>query len=172
MILLLLIYFLLLSPLAFGGASAMLSDMYHYWVEIRHVLTAADFAHLVSLAQAAPGPNVMVVFLLGAQIAGPGGAIISLLAMCTPSSILAFVVAGQWQHPRFAVWRYYIRSILVPIASGLILASAALMLKTSVHSAAAWLLSLATAVLLRRTTLNPLGLLAIGTLLGWFGVLG
>ena len=63
--------------------------------EIRGWLSDRQFSELYAIAQAAPGPNVMFVALLGHYIAGASGAIVSTAAMCGPTCFLAYVVSGR-----------------------------------------------------------------------------
>ena len=65
--------FALLSFVAFGGATALLPEMHRVVVEQHHWLNDATFTHLYAIAQAAPGPNVLVVTLIGWEVAGLAG---------------------------------------------------------------------------------------------------
>jgi chromate transporter len=60
--------FVLLSTVAFGGATALLPEMHRVVVENHHWLDDATFTHLYAIAQAAPGPNVLVVTLIGWEV--------------------------------------------------------------------------------------------------------
>ena len=59
--------FALLSFVAFGGATALLPEMHRVVVENHHWLDDTPFTHLYAIAQAAPGPNVLVVTLIGGK---------------------------------------------------------------------------------------------------------
>ena len=65
-----------LSLLAFGGANAVIPEMQRQVVDVHHWMTAQDFAAMFALAQAAPGPNMMVVGLVGWRVAGVAGAVV------------------------------------------------------------------------------------------------
>jgi chromate transport protein ChrA len=68
------LYFAGLSLVAIGGASAVIPDLYRHLVQTNAWMTGQEFAALIALAQAAPGPNVLIVALLGWKLAGiPGG---------------------------------------------------------------------------------------------------
>ena len=64
------LHFLVLWFLAIGGPSTILPDIHRYVVEVHHLLTSAQFAEIYTLAQVAPGPNVMYVTLIGWHLAG------------------------------------------------------------------------------------------------------
>ena len=84
--------FALLSFVAFGGATALLPEMHRVVVENNHWLNDATFTHLYAIAQAAPGPNVLVVTLIGWEVAGLAGALAATAAMCLPMSILIYLL--------------------------------------------------------------------------------
>ena len=84
--------FALLSFVAFGGATALLPEMHRVVVENNHWLNDATFTHLYAIAQAAPGPNVLVVTLIGWEVAGLAGALAATAAMCLPMSVLIYLL--------------------------------------------------------------------------------
>ena len=67
--------FTLLAFVAFGGATALLPEMHRVVVDNHHWLDDTTFTHLYAIAQAAPGPNVLVVTLIGWKVAGLAGAL-------------------------------------------------------------------------------------------------
>src|SRR5262249_54875469 len=85
--------FLLLSMLSIGGANAIIPEIHRRVVDLEHWMTDADFAQLFALSQAAPGPNVLIVSLVGWKVAGVIGGVVAMLAMSGPSSILTYWVA-------------------------------------------------------------------------------
>src|SRR6185437_4591671 len=94
--------FLRMSLFAFGGANAILPEMQRQVVDVHHMMDAHTFAALFALAQAAPGPNIMVISLIGWHVAGPSGAILTIVCAVAPSSALTFVVARAWYRFRDA----------------------------------------------------------------------
>jgi hypothetical protein len=98
-------HFLVLSLVAVGGGNSILPDMHRFVVDVHGWMTAAEFSQLYAIAQASPGPNIMVVTLIGWHVAGFPGAVASTLAICTPSSILAYAVAQVWYRFRGRPWR-------------------------------------------------------------------
>jgi chromate transporter len=97
-------HFLVLSLVAVGGGNSILPDMHRFVVDVHGWMTAAEFSQLYAIAQASPGPNIMVVTLIGWHVAGFPGAVASTLAICTPSSILAYAVAQIWYRFRGRPW--------------------------------------------------------------------
>src|SRR3546814_2393684 len=87
-------------------------------------MSGAEFTALYALAQSAPGPNVIFVTLLGWQLAGLGGALAATAAVCGPSFIIAYVVASLSVARGESAWFRLIRRALVPLTTGLLVASA------------------------------------------------
>ena len=88
-------HFLLLSLLAVGGAITTAPDMHRYIVDEHHWITDAQFTASVALAQAAPGPNVLFVAVLGWNVAGPLGAFATMVGILLPSTTLS-LYASRW----------------------------------------------------------------------------
>ena len=63
-----------LSLLAFGGGNTILPEMQRQVTQVHPWLTPQEFAALFALAQAAPGPNMLISTLIGWRIAGLAGA--------------------------------------------------------------------------------------------------
>lgn len=163
-------HFLMLSLLAIGGANAVVPDMHRLVVEANHWMTSTEFTQLFAIAQAAPGPNVLVVSLIGWKVAGVTGALATTAAMCGPSSVLAYWVAGLWRRFRLSPWCTAIRNGLAPITVGLVLASGYLLARAADPNWAAGAVTVVTVVLALKTRWNPLWLLmggAVAGLLGW-----
>ena len=165
------LYFSALSLMAIGGASAVIPDMYRHMVEVKAWMGADDFAALVALAQAAPGPNVLIVALLGWKVGGVPGGLVAMVGMCLPSSVLTYHFAGVWQRLEGSRIRATAQATLVPVTIGLILASAYLLAKTADQSPLAYLTTACIAGLVVKTDAHPLLLLAAAGVmgaLGWF----
>jgi chromate transporter len=156
----------MLSLLAVGGANAVVPEMHRQIVEIHGWMDSATFAKIYALAQAAPGPNVLVVPALGWVIAGPAGMAVSLFGIVAPAWALAWWVAGVTERLAGKTWVKAVRGGLVPVAIGLILASGLIMAEASAFS---WIALAATAVasvFVWRTDYNPLWTLGTGGLIG------
>ena len=70
--------FLVLSLFAVGGALSALPEMHRIAVEAQHWMTSSEFADMVAIAQLSPGPNVLVVTLIGYHVAGIAGAVVAI----------------------------------------------------------------------------------------------
>jgi chromate transporter len=161
-----------LSLLAFGGANAIVPEMQRQVVDVHHWMSAHEFAAMYALAQAAPGPNMMVVSLVGWRVAGFWGALVSTGAIALPSSILTLLVTGVWYRFRDAPWRKALQAGLQPVTAGLIMASAALLIQTTIVDWTAAAVTVVTAGLFIFSKLHPLAILAAAAAAGAVGLVG
>jgi chromate transporter len=159
-------YFALMSLFAIGGANSAVPEMQRVAVEVQGWMTARQFNDIFAIAQVTPGPNVIIVTLIGYYAAGLAGALVATLAMCGPSCIFAFYVGQVWERFRQAPWRIAIQAGLLPISIGLIAASAFVVASAAVHNIAAVAITLAAAAGTYTTRLNPLWFFATAALLG------
>ncbi len=159
-----------LSLLAFGGGNSVLPEMQRRMVEVHGWMTAAQFNALFALAQAAPGPNMMVATLLGWRVAGFWGAVAATVGMFGPASVVAGVALRVWERFRFAPWRRAVQAGLVPVTAGLVAAGAALIASTAAATPALAGVAAVVAALSAATRLHPLWLLGAGAVFGLLGV--
>ena len=162
--------FALLSFVAFGGATALLPEMHRVVVENRHWLDDTTFTHLYAIAQAAPGPNVLVVTLIGWEVAGPAGALATTLAMCLPMSVLIYLLIDRWESFAGKRWQRAVSLGVAPLAVGLIFSGATLIAQAAGLGWAGAGLVLATVAVSLRSKIHPLWLIAGGALLGLAGL--
>ena len=177
----LLAHYLALSLLSVGGAITTLPEMHRFLVEQQGWLSDAQFNASIAIAQASPGPNVLFVALMGWNIGinagGMGsalfGALLTMTAILLPSTTLSYLTA-RWSHrnrDRRAVRAF--KQGMSPIVIALLVSTGWLL--ASAHQDAAndwplWLLTAATALIIWRSKLHLLWLLAAGALLGGFGL--
>jgi len=175
-------HYLSLSLLAIGGAISTVPEMHRYLVEQQHWLSESQFTSSIAIAQAAPGPNVLFIALLGWNVginsggllSGLLGALIPMLGMLLPSTTLSYL-AARWGHRNrelraVRAFKLGMAPIVVAllIATGWILSSAQ---GEPGEDWRLWLLTAVTTLIIWRSKLHLLWLLAAGALLGWFGVL-
>jgi chromate transporter len=165
------LHFALLSLMAIGGVSSILPDMQRYVVEAHHWLSGRQFADAYALGQAAPGPNMMFVTLLGWQLAGWAGAMVATLAIVGPPILLTLAVTRLHARNPDAPLGRAIRGGLSPIAIGLTLSSGWILARSSDQGWPAGVLTLLTVALMLRTRLNPVWLILAGAIVGMAGIL-
>lgn len=159
-----------LSLFAVGGAVSAVPEMHRIAVEVNGWMTDRQFTDVFAISQLAPGPNVLIVTLIGYQVAGIPGAMIATLAMTGPAGILAYIVGRTFERSREARWRTIVQAALVPVSIGLMSASAGILALAADTSLLAAALTAAAALVALLTRLNPLWMLAAGACLGFAGV--
>ena len=165
-------YFALLSLFAVGGANAAIPEMHRIAVGVMHWMSDRQFADSFAISQVSPGPNIIIVTLIGYHVAGLAGAAVATAAMCGPTCVLAFIVARTWDRFKEARWRIAIQAGLVPVSLGLIAASAFVLARSADHNIYAAGITGITAIVGFTTRINPLWIFAVGGLLGLSGWLG
>jgi chromate transporter len=186
----LLTHFLSLSLLAIGGAITTAPEMHNYLVNEKLWLTDSQFTASIALAQAAPGPNVLFIALLGWNVglnaaggmaAGPhawwmalAGVGVAMIGILVPSTTLTFA-AARWGHQNrelraVRAFKQGMAPIVIAllIATGWILASSQ---GNPLEHWRLWLLTAATTVLVSRTKLHMLWMLGAGAVAGALGYL-
>lgn len=173
------IHFLGLSLLSIGGAITTVAEMHRYLVEQHGWLTDAQFNASIALAQAAPGPNVLFVALMGWNVGvnaggfatGLLGVLMSMSGILIPSTTLAYL-AAQWGHRNRD--KRIVRAFkqgMAPIVVALVLATGTIMAMGNTAAQGQqllWAITAVSALLVWRTKLHLLWLLAAGGLGGWF----
>ena len=161
-------HFLVLSLLAVGGAITVAPDMHRVLVGNLGVLTDAQFNASIAIAQAAPGPNILFVAVMGYQAAGLAGAAATLAGIMLPSTTLALMVA-RWGHAR-RDWRAVqaFKAGMAPIVIALMF-STGWILTAETPGWRHILLTIAAAVLVWRTRIHLLALIAAGGAVGALG---
>lgn len=164
-------YFGLMSLLAIGGGNAAVPDMHRVAVEVMHWMSDRQFADMFAIAQATPGPNALIVTLIGYHVAGVTGALVTTVAMCGPTCVLAFFVGRIWQRFKEARWRMVIQAGMVPVSIGLIGATAVVVTRAAATNWVAVAITVVTAIITYHLRVNPLWIFASAGLLGLAGVI-
>ncbi len=160
----------LMSLLAIGGANSTIPEMHRVAVEVRHWMSDAQFADMFAIAQLSPGPNVLIVTLIGYHVAGIAGALVATFAMCGPSAVFAYFVSNRLRQSSGLSWPSILQTALVPVSIGLMCASGLILALTSDRTWIAALLTIGTAAAALMTRLNPLWMLVVGGILGFAGI--
>ena len=155
-----------LSLLAVGGANSTVPEIARVVINQKHWLTPSQFSQFYAIANAAPGPNVMIVTVLGAHVAGVLGGLVATAAMVLPAGIAAAIIASVFDKHREARWRRVAQAALLPITAGLVLAASCVLARQSDHGWLTLALTFVTALFTWRTKLHPLWLLGAGALAG------
>jgi len=181
--------YMMLSLLSISGAITTVPEMHRFLVTDHSWLSDAQFSSSIAIAQAAPGPNVLFVALMGWNVglnagggieAGPHAWLLGMLGLATtmigillPSTTLTYL-ATRWGHRNRS--RREVRAFkqgLAPIVVGLLIATGWILVSGN-HAGDRpawhlWLLSGIAALIVWRTRIHLLWLLGAGALLGALG---
>jgi chromate transporter len=159
-----------LSLFAVGGAAAAIPEIHRIAVDLNHWMTDGQFADAFAISQLSPGPNVLIVTLVGYQVAGIPGGLVATVAMCGPTAALAYTVSRILGRAGSSPWPAIIQAALVPLSIGLMTASGLILAEAADRSIMAVLLTIGAAVLVATTRINPVWLLLTGGCLGLAGI--
>ena len=161
------IYFALLSLVSVGGIPSVMPEMQRLVVDVQGWMSAAEYTQLFAIAQAAPGPNVLVTALIGWKVAGLAGGLVALGAFCGPAGVLAYSIGGYWDRMRDAPWRKVLQRALIPISVGFIVSGGYVLATPQGLDWQSALVAGASAAALFFTRSNPLWILSGGGVLGF-----
>lgn len=184
----LVVHFLVLSLMAVGGALSTAPEMHRRVVAEEGWLSDADFNASIALGQAAPGPNMLFVALVGWHVglnatggalngwtpwlAAFTGATLAMLGMLIPSCALTFV-ASRWGHQnRDKRGVRAFKQGMAPVVVALLGSTGWLMSAAHRDEPVVWRLWLMSAIvmiLVWRTRIHLLWLFAAGALAGVLG---
>ncbi len=154
--------FVPLSLVTIGGGQTVVADIHRQVVDVRHWMTESQFVDAFAISRMAPGPGSLLVTLIGWQVDGFRGAVVSTLAIFGPTAFLIYGVAHLWNRYEGAYWQQVLERSLRPIAAGMILAAVYVLLEASEGGWASRAITLAATASLMLTRVNPLLLLACG----------
>lgn len=180
-------HFMGVSLLAVGGAVTVIPEMHRYIVGEKIWMTETQFSDSIAIAQSAPGPNILVVAMLGWNIgintvpSGPlqywmglVGLTLAMIGVMLPSSLLTYIAARWVQSNRESLFVIAFKQGLAPIVVSAILATSWIISAANNNPSKdwpVWLCTLITVVLIWKTKIHILILLFIGALLGGLGYL-
>ena len=137
-----------------GGVITTAPDMQRYLVAEHGWMSAADFTAGVAIAQAAPGPNILFVAVVGWQVAGPLGVLATMAGIMGPSSVLAWWLGRLRQRQAQSLALRAFTAGLMPLTLGLLLSTGWILLSPSRQHPIALGLAGLTVVLSVRTRLS------------------
>jgi chromate transporter len=168
----------MLSLLSIGGGNAILPEMHMKAVRGEHWLTDNQFADVFSISQAAPGPSILIVTLVGygagikvgGVLGGIVGGVVATISMIAPAAILVYVLTLFWQKAQKSRLRFAVEKGFAPLTVGLILATSVVMGRAADHDWRAYLLTLMCTAVFLFSKINPLIVVVIAGVIGYFGI--
>lgn len=165
----------MLSFAAVGGGVIMLApDIHRYVVDVHHWIGDEQFAAAYAIAQAAPGPNMLFVTLVGWQTAGWMGAIGATGAVIVPPALLTYLTTRVSSRRGGPVGRFgrAVRNGLAPLSVGLLAAGAWVLFDSGHNGWREALVVAITVLFMLKTKINPLWLIVVGAVAGIGGLIG
>jgi chromate transporter len=165
------LHFTLMSLLSVGGAITTTPDIHRYLVHEHHWLTDAQFTDSIALAQAAPGPNLLFIAVLGWNVAGPLGVVAAMSGILLPSSTIAWTVTRWGQrrpdHPAVRIFT----NGFTPLTVGLLLSTGWVLSQPVLgHGLPGGVVLIGGTVgVMLRTKLSPMWLIGLGAVVGALG---
>lgn len=172
-------FFSALSLLSIGGGNTVIPEMHLHVVKAEHWMTDNQFADIFAISQAAPGPSILIVTLIGykaglgagwGQVSGVIGAILATLSMLVPAGMLVYLVAKVWEQAKESSFRKAVEKGFAPLTVGLVLASGFVMGRAADHDWRAYLLTAVCTGVFVFTKVNPLIVVGIAGVLGWMNL--
>lgn len=166
----LILHVALLALFAIGGANVVIPELHRMAVETNGWMGDTTFADLFAIAQVTPGPNVILVTLIGWYVAGVPGAVLSTLVMCVPAGVAALGLAQLSRRFQDARPRIAIQRGLAALTIGIVPASGYILARAGDDNAVAAVLTVATALAAVKLKANPLWFIAVGAACGALGL--
>ena len=167
------LHFLTLSLLAIGGAITTAPEMHRYLVGQQHWLTDTQFTSSIAIAQAAPGPNILFVAVLGWNVAGLAGAGVAMAGSLLPSTTLVLSATRWARANKDGMPVRAFTAGMMPLTLGLMLATGWLLaepyLRAPEHRWTTVALLAATVLATLRTRLGLVWMVLTGGVLGALG---
>ena len=155
-----------LSVFATGGAMALAPDLHRYVVDEHHYISHTQFVGSIALGQAAPGPNLMWVLVMGWLIAGLPGALATTLGLALPALVFPVLVSRASRLTQFDRGLKALQRGLAPVALGLMGATCSLLVREAPGAWQGAAMIAASVLVLSVTRLPPLLLIGAAGLIG------
>ena len=164
-----LLLFSSLSLLSIGGGNSVIPEMHHKTVESYRWMSDKQFADIFAISQAAPGPSILIVTLVGYKAAGFFGGVLATVAMMFPAAALVYLVTQFWQRAEKSPLRKAVEKGFAPLTVGLVLASGFVMAQAADHDWRAYILTAICTGICTFTKLNPLFIVGAAGFIGYMG---
>ncbi len=158
--------FFMTALVSVGGISTMIPEIHRQVVETSGWLTNDQFATAFAISQVAPGPNILLMSMIGWRVAGWAGLTIATLATVIPTSIIALVAGRAEERIQHARWYMMTKRALPPLVVGLICASALITVQAAITDWLGVVLAAGVAIFMARSRSNPLLPLSVAVVIG------
>ncbi len=157
-----LVVFGLLSVLTIGGGTAILPEMKQLTINQQHWLTDPQFRNIYALGQLAPGPNMLIVVVIGYHVAGYLGAFLAFVGFFTPASIIVLYANRVWDRFDKAEWHKTIQRAMAPMVVGFMVAGTVTITRAAISDHLTIIIALTTFAIFMMWKVNPALLVLAG----------
>lgn len=169
---LLFVYFLWAALLGVGGGIiSVLPEISRIVIDTEHWMTTEELTTAFALGQAAPGPNMLFVALIGWHVAGFIGAAVATFAAIGPTALLALHVWRAKEKATLGPFGRAVQAGLAPLAGGLMSSTGLMLSRNVVVDWTQIAVIVATVVVMLKLKPNPMWLIGIGATAGLLGLL-
>lgn len=162
----LMVVFVRISLVAFGGGIGILPEMERQVVGQHHWVTHQQFVDAFALSQVTPGPGMLMVVMIGYRAAGLPGALVAGIAMFGPTSTLTWLIADRWSKVSDRPVMVIIRGTLSPVALGLLSAGCYTLFRLGVGGPVAFVVTATAFTAVARWKVTPAFVVIAGALVG------
>ena len=160
------ISFFFTAIISVGGISTMIPEIHRQVVEMKGWMTNEQFATAFAISQVAPGPNILMMTMIGWRVAGWAGLAVATLATIIPTSIIALIAGRAEERIAHARWYTMTKRALPPLVVGLICASALITAQAAITDWLGVVLAAGVAIYMATTRSNPLVPLSVVVVVG------
>ncbi len=161
--------FALISLLSVGGINAAIPEIHRQVVDLHHWMDDATFASLVAIGSTAPGPNVIIVSMIGWQVAGLPGLLTASCAILLPSCAVALAAGRVLLRDEADATVALVRHSLAPVAIGFMCASGVVMTRAAFVNPLSLAITALVATQIVLTRVSPVWGIAAGAVVGLVG---
>ncbi len=158
--------FSMLSVLAIGGGTAILPEMKTLTISTHQWLTDDQFRNIYSLGQLAPGPNMLMVIVIGYHVAGFPGAFLAFFGFYAPASLIALGANRVWDRFEYSPWRMAVQRAMAPIVVGLMASGTIAVARTATTDLLTVVFAAVVFTILMVKKMNPALLILAGAVAG------
>ena len=155
-----------LSLMSIGGANATVPEIHRQIVGGLHLMSDASFVKLIAIGQTSPGPNVLVVSMIGWSLAGLAGLLVATFSFIGPSGALALATGRLMTRYEGVGIVGRLRKALAPVAVGFMLASGVVMTQAAYAGLLSLVIVAAVAALVTLTRVSPFWGIFAGAFVG------
>lgn len=158
--------FAMTALVSIGGIATMIPEIHRIAVENYHWMNDADFSTAFAISQIAPGPNVLMMSLVGWRVAGFAGLMVATLSTVLPTALLSLGFNRVENKLKATPWYNIVRSSYPPLIVGLMISSGLVTARASIHEIFGVVIAVGVALYTYHKKTNPLYPIFVSIVLG------